>query len=1039
MGVVFRNGRPFGAAKEDVTIVTNFEDLTNLPNKETNHLYVTTSDNTEYYWDVEKREFVPLSATFSIAADENEIVIGDGEGGVKPHSSWYAKTNDGTLIYDNSKTSVYQPVIISGKVEGTVHPLSSDIPRDSSQTYPDAEFTSVLPRLSLQKAHVNFSDAFVKVDTADVQISEGTVVNIDGQPFGPTSKTYTAKNEPRQVIAPQLLIHNNLVIEANPAVGTISGTYSAYQSPYIGINGPLCMDFNCQCGTSSSGGGPARDWTKRWHYTDASSIMRERHGCTTWIEGYDGAGYAVRGISGPYIKMAGNPSVNLDGAPNVHIMDRACIDMGQEGSVRLNEYALVDIDGTADIRIHNDHFTFLDGQSMFRMTHQSGVEITNDSIFITTVRDTSTKNWVSKPGGNQGGRTSTVWGAAAGAVLGQWGVSKVGVADSMFDDFCNAPSLFIGGSTIIETSDGGKNAFRFGGKGSLVYMVEPESKSKVLYKFAPQGIFNFTVQGNSDAETWFKYNPSNRVYVNIQPWKSMLVQVQPQEPWEIYFEGGPGLIQVQGASHIENHGGTHILRNNSNSEQNAAAWSHSQHYTSTGNLTFKTKNQYTAEDNLDALVADTADFLAFKDKLNENVPNTAYANKYRYDGGGKIVSSEPDYTEKVYATRIHGADGSYSGEFTTDWRTSARNSLFYYLKAGNKIPPNCADQGTGSYTYLYRYGNTYYYRADGIKYTHDGVEFKLNNEYPAETPLSSLSADDKEIIFGTFNQNISNAYVVASQVRSDMTYTTTVTGYKTIYGHDGRDWAEPVLPYDGNPVSQMYDESNFLMRAATIPYAAGQTTTTIRTSETDYEYTLIEFTGSGTTADPYLPYFETRKYYTKEDSGYYYVDNCPADWGTAQNKYYRKTTDQERYDKFMANTTDYNLFLARIAVPLETYENLQILGVSAYHEVTPFKYYITISWNATKKEAYSYLPPSNGSPIIEMVGTSELRLWDGTMIKAKQGTTEAEFTFSDGTTDVTFSISELANLKRMASATPTVVVDDSSEMTENDTLYFLNE
>lgn len=39
MGVVFRNGRPFGAAKEDVTIVTNFEDLTNLTNKETNHLY----------------------------------------------------------------------------------------------------------------------------------------------------------------------------------------------------------------------------------------------------------------------------------------------------------------------------------------------------------------------------------------------------------------------------------------------------------------------------------------------------------------------------------------------------------------------------------------------------------------------------------------------------------------------------------------------------------------------------------------------------------------------------------------------------------------------------------------------------------------------------------------------------------------------------------------------------------------------------------------------------------------------------------------
>jgi len=52
MGVIFRNGRPFGAAKEDATIVTNFEDLTNLPNKETNHIYITTADSKSYYYDV---------------------------------------------------------------------------------------------------------------------------------------------------------------------------------------------------------------------------------------------------------------------------------------------------------------------------------------------------------------------------------------------------------------------------------------------------------------------------------------------------------------------------------------------------------------------------------------------------------------------------------------------------------------------------------------------------------------------------------------------------------------------------------------------------------------------------------------------------------------------------------------------------------------------------------------------------------------------------------------------------------------------------
>lgn len=1005
MGVIFRNGRPFGAAKEDVTIVTNFEDLTNLPNKETNHLYVTTSDNTEYYWDVENREFVPLSATFSIAADENEIVIGDGEGGVKPHSFWFGKINDdnfngaNTLTIDNSRESQTQPVIISGTKTGTVRPLSSDIPHPYGWVGPDPEFQSQLPKFTLDNAHVTFKDTFVKVDGAEIQVSENAILNIDG--IGTQSITVKPAST-RQVNGPQLLLHDNIVIEMNPCGGTIG---SGNQSPYIGINGP----FFLQVSAVLNGGSAGTDWTKRW---SPASAMLSRWGRSTWLSGYYGVNQYYN-YSGPYISIAGNPSIDFGGNANIQIHDSSCILMEHNGAMKLDQNAFIEMTSNSSIVMHDMTEFWMEGISRLMLTGSSGLEIGTNFIFLTSRLDSSNNSYVYKPGGKDG-HTSNVWGTATSAVLSQWGSPNTGVVSSMFDEFCNNASLYMGGATIIETSDYGKNAFRFGGEGSMVYMIEPYGGSKVLYKFAPKGIFNFAVQGDSNAETWFKYNPLNRVYVNIQPQKSILAQVQPQEPWEIYFEGGPGLIQVQGASHIENHGGTHILRNNSNGEQNATYWSHSQHYTSTGNLTFTTKNQYTAGDNLDTLVANTEDFLAFKNKLNENIPNTAYANKYGYDGGGEIVSSEPDYTEKVYATRIHGADGSYTGTFTTDYNTNARNTLFYYLKSGNKVPPNCTDQGTGTLTYQYRSGNTYYYKATGVTYTHDGVEFKLNNEYPAGTPLSSLSADDKEIMFGSFNQDISNASVVSSQVRSDMTYTTTITGYKTIYGHNGRDWAEPVLPYDGNPVSQMYDESNFLMRAETIPYAAGQTSTTIQTSETDYEYTLVVFTGSGTTADPYLPYFETRKYYTKENNGSYsIVSNCPADWGTAQDKYYRKTTDQERYDKFMANTTDYNTFLTKIAVPLETYENLQILGISAYQSGTPLKYYITVSWNATKKKAYSYLPPSNGSPIFEMVGTSELRLWDGTMIKAKQGTTEAEFTFSDGAIDVTFSMTDLQALYNM--------------------------
>lgn len=940
----------------------------------------------------------------NIEADEDEIVTGDGQGGVKAHSHWFGKIDDddfdgaNTLTIDNSREPQNQPVIISGTKTGTVRPLSSNIPRPYDWTGPDPEFQSQLPKLTLDNAHVTFKNTFVKVDNAEIQVSENAILNIDGNGTSTTVKTGTT----RQVNGPQLLLHDNIVIEMNPCTGTVG---SGQQSPYIGINGP----FFLQVSAVMTGGGAGTDWTSRW---SPASVMQSRWGRTTWLDGYRGVNQYY-GYSGPYISFGGNPSIDFGGNANVQIHDSACLLMEHNGAMKLDQNAFIEMTYNSSIVMHDLTEFWMEGASRLMLTGSAGLEIGNNFIFLTSTLDSSQNSYVYKPGGNDG-HTTNVWGTATNAVLGQWGAPQLGVVDSMFDSFCNTPSLYMGGSTIIETSDTGKNAFRFGGKGSMVYMVEPEGNSKVLYKFAPQGIFNFTVQGNSNAETWFKYNPLDRIYVNIQPQKSILAQIQPQEPWEIYFEGGPGLIQVQGASHIENHGGTHILRNNSNGAQNAAKWSHSSHYTSTGNLTFKTKNQYTAGDNLDTLVANTADFLAFKNKLNENVPNTAYANKYGYDGGGEIVSSEPDYTENVYTTRIHGADGTYTGTFTTDYYTTGRNSLFYYLKSGNKVPPNCTDQGTGTLTYQYRSGNTYYYKATGVKYTHDGVEFKLNNEYPAGTPLSSLSADDKEIMFGSFNQDISNASVVSSQVRSDMTYTTTITGYKTIYGHNGRDWAEPVLPYDGNPVSQMYDESNFLMRAETIPYASGSTTTTVQTSETDYEYTLVVFTGSGTTADPYLPYFEKGKYYTRDNDGRYNsVSDCPSDWGTAQNKYYRKTTDQERYDKFMANTTDYNAFLSKIAVPLQTYENLQILGVTASQSGTPLKYYITVSWNATKKEAYSYLPSSNGSPIIEMVGTSELRLRGGVSIKGTMVNGEGQFEFSDGNSSVTLSMSDLAYLKSL--------------------------
>ena len=98
---------------------------------------------------------------------------------------------------------------------------------------------------------------------------------------------------------------------------------------------------------------------------------------------------------------------------------------------------------------------------------------------------------VSKPGGNSG-RVSNVWGTAASAILGNW-TNRVKLSSSMFDSFCNYPSIYVGGRSHLDMGGSGCNAFRLGGEGNLVYMIEPLSGSNVFYKFAPEGSYNHVV------------------------------------------------------------------------------------------------------------------------------------------------------------------------------------------------------------------------------------------------------------------------------------------------------------------------------------------------------------------------------------------------------------------------------------------------------------------------------------------------------------------------------------------------------------------
>lgn len=96
MGIIFRNGIPFGAAEDDVTTVYAYEDLFDLTDKKENHLYIVEETSLPYRYDVETEQFYPLGADVPpITSERDEIIVGNGSNWAKGNGHKYY------VIYSN--------------------------------------------------------------------------------------------------------------------------------------------------------------------------------------------------------------------------------------------------------------------------------------------------------------------------------------------------------------------------------------------------------------------------------------------------------------------------------------------------------------------------------------------------------------------------------------------------------------------------------------------------------------------------------------------------------------------------------------------------------------------------------------------------------------------------------------------------------------------------------------------------------------------------------------------------------------------------
>lgn len=186
--------------------------------------------------------------------------------------------------------------------------------------------------------------------------------------------------------------------------------------------------------------------------------------------------------------LIGNPSIDFGGNANVQIHDSACLLMEHNGAMKLDQNAFIEMTYNSSIVMHDLTEFWMEGASRLMLTGSAGLEIGNNFIFLTSTLDSSQNSYVYKPGGNDG-HTTNVW------VQQQMRFLVNGARhNSALQTLCLIVSAILHHSIwvalqLLKQVILVKNAFRFGGKGSMVYMVEPEGNSKVLYKFAPQGIF----------------------------------------------------------------------------------------------------------------------------------------------------------------------------------------------------------------------------------------------------------------------------------------------------------------------------------------------------------------------------------------------------------------------------------------------------------------------------------------------------------------------------------------------------------------------
>lgn len=790
MGVIFRNGRPFGAAKEDVTMVTNFEDLTNLPNKETNHLYVTTSDSKSYYYDATTQTFKPLTSDMVIPGMDNQLVAANGQGKAKASAGVLLSTSESGYSMSVSTLSTPLPAF-ELKNTGSTEESYWNNPHKGSfvmkwspkvQLLGDPQYGS--PVFSMSKKGI------IDIDGGIAYHQNGMRKN---RPYGNYTPWLSEQAETyySQVVSPfdtgKYLGNDNLVYPYFMMKESATVLLEGSSLLHICGGSSLFMDGNAD--VRISGG-----------YTNGGNMLQKGR---TYINIDSGSTF----IMSPVYEGDNHTLLMASHSPVLAITPGQNETLGQIIISAQGEYT------NAEERGSYGNYNF---NSLMHTINNPGINNMAGFAGGLNMGDTSTypnRFFLRNKLNVSSGSTSQLYNMLSGVeqpTLALQGKTNIIIGDSGV--FGARIAADFGGAIGIDWTTRGNIGIKIGSQSGAigVYEITPYANTITHFKFGPAANSRTAIAIEPNGSFSYKMSPGEVCGISYTPsYSDVTFQ---QDSLEAIFDSDDMFISTDGLTRVELRDEAIIQMKGGEHKTDCGV------KVETASDTFEivTTTDYTGMAIEDLSENDYKNFQKELDKI------TGFSSQKRWNVTGGNITSREFYPDRYYIklegfTRTETGSSRYycfrywnANAYTYTFSTMYNWPEFQNWLHRNYGPNATVTNGAIKYVYSATGGGYDMYFSGTINNIQTGINSET--QYPIGATYGDLSSTDQSKISSSY-QNRDAATVVENDVRTDMKYYTDITGFTyTINSQHGENWKPPIQIRESGPVFQLYDNANICMR-----------------------------------------------------------------------------------------------------------------------------------------------------------------------------------------------------------------------------------